>query len=84
MLNNYSKATLIMEYPLQSIKREFNNRLLKKVDFSTNEIADVIFSTVQAYAFLEKSGNLNTKVRLAHIFSVTSRTKESKTKAVDS
>lgn len=74
-----------MEYPLLSLKREFNHRLLNKTDFTTTEIADVVFSTIKAYAFLEKAGCINDKVRMAHIFvGVESRTKESKVKVIDS
>lgn len=47
------------------------------------EIVDVIFSTIQAYAFLEKSGNTNNKIRLAHIFIGVDKTKSSKPKAID-
>lgn len=74
-----------MEYPLMSLKREFNNRLLKKIDFTTTEIADVIFSTIKAYAFLARTGCPNDKVRMAHIFvGLESTTKESKVKVIDS
>lgn len=68
LVNNFSKTTIIMEYPLLSLKREFNHRLLNKTEFSTNEIADVVFSTIKAYAFLERTGCINDKVRMAHIF----------------
>ena len=47
------------------------------------EIVDVIFSTIQAYAFLEKSGQINNKIRLAHIFIGVDRSKSSKPKAID-
>jgi len=33
LIKDVSKATIVMEYPLISIKREFNNRLLNKTDF---------------------------------------------------
>ena len=85
LINNYSKVTMIMEYPLLSLKREFNHRLLNKTDFATTEIADVVFSSIKAYAFLEKAGCSNDKVRMAHIVvGVESRTKESKVKVIDS
>lgn len=85
LISNSSKATMVMEYPLMSLKREFNNRLLKKIDFTTTEIADVVFSTIKAYAFLARTGCPNDKVRMAHIFiGVESATKESKVKVIDS
>lgn len=33
LVKDVSKATIIMEYPLLSLKREFHNRLLNKADF---------------------------------------------------
>jgi hypothetical protein len=77
-----SKATIIMEYPLVSIKREFTNRLLTNVDFQIEEIRNFIQSTIVGYATLERSGCLNDKVRLAHIF-MGLQMKESVIKVID-
>ena len=72
-----------MEYPLISIKREFNNRLLNKIDFDLHEIKSFIFITIKAYAALERAGCPNDKVRLAHIF-MGLQLKESVIKVIDS
>lgn len=68
MLKNVSKSTMILEYPLLSLKKEYNTRLLKGIDFNSNEIADVIFCSIPAYSYLERNGTPNNKIRLAHIF----------------
>ena len=52
MFQNMSKCTMVLEYPFMSLKKEYNTRLLKTIDFNTNEIADVIFASIPAYAFL--------------------------------
>jgi hypothetical protein len=82
LLRNISKCTLVLEYPFLSLKKEYNSRLLKNIDFTTTEIADVIFNTIPAYAFLERMGCLNNKIRSAHIFIGVDR-KESKLKVID-
>ena len=66
-----------------SIKKEYNTRLLKNIDFETREIADVVFACIPAYAFLERSGSNNDKIRVAHIF-IGLENKESKIKVIDS
>ena len=66
-----------------SLKKEYNGRLLKGIDFNTNQIADVIFASIPAYAFLQRSGSHNDKIRLAHIF-VGIDNKDTKIKVIDS
>ena len=83
MFQNYSKCTMVLEYPFMSLKKEYNGRLLKGIDFNTNQIADVIFASIPAYAFLQRSGSHNNKIRLAHIF-VGIDNKDTKIKVIDS
>jgi hypothetical protein len=52
LFRNVSKCYQVLEYPLLSLKKEYNNRLLKNIDFNTTEIADVVFCAIPAYAFL--------------------------------
>jgi hypothetical protein len=72
-----------MEYPLISLKREFNNRLLNKLDFTSEEIRRIVYAAIKGYSALEKMGCPNDKVRLAHVF-VGVHLKESLIKVVDS
>ena len=82
-MQNISKCTMVIEYPFMSIKKEYNTRLLKNIDFDTKEIADVVYASIPAYSFLEKSGSHNDKIRVAHIF-VGIDNRESKIKVIDS
>ena len=59
---------MVIEYPFMSIKKEYNTRLLKNIDFDAREIADVVYACIPAYTFLARSGSHNDKIRVAHIF----------------
>jgi hypothetical protein len=52
LLKDVNKVVMIMEYPLVSIKREFNNRMLNKIDFEIDEIKNFIYATIKAYSAL--------------------------------
>ncbi len=66
-----------------SLKREFNNRLLNKLDFQLQEIQNFIYATIRGYAALERQALPNHKVRMAHIF-MGLKTRDSSIKVIDS
>jgi hypothetical protein len=82
-LKDSKKVQLIVEYPLISLKREFHNRLLNKLQFDKEEITRVLYSAIKGYAAVDKTGSQNTKVRMAHIF-IGVQAKESTVKVIDS
>lgn len=64
------KIIMIVEYPLISLKRELNNRIINNYTFSREEITNILFSTIRGYAKVEKEGYKNDKVKLGHILVV--------------
>lgn len=77
------KILLLLEYPLISLKREFHNRLLNRLQFDREEITRILYSAIRGYAAVERAGGQNSKVRMAHIF-VGVQAKESTVKVIDS
>ncbi len=77
------KILLVLEYPLVSLKREFHNRMLNKLQFDKEEITRILYSAIRGYATIERAGSANNKVRMAHIF-VGVQSKESTIKVIDS
>lgn len=82
-MSDSQKLMLIMEYPLVSLKREYHNRLLNKLQFDKEEITRILYAAIRGYAAIERTGSANTKVRMAHIF-VGVQAKESLIKVIDS
>jgi hypothetical protein len=82
-LSDSQKLMLVLEYPLVSLKREFHNRMLNKLQFDKEEITRILYSAIRGYAAVERTGSTNTKVRMAHIF-VGVQAKESLIKVIDS
>lgn len=82
-LSDSQKLMLLIEYPLISLKREFHNRMLNKLQFDCDEITRILYSAIRGYAVIQRSGVLNTKVRMAHIF-VGVQARESVIKVIDS
>lgn len=74
---------LLLEYPLISLKREFHNRMLNKLQFDREEITRILYSAIRGYAAVERAAGQNSKVRMAHIF-VGVQAKESTIKVIDS
>jgi hypothetical protein len=77
------KIILIVEYPLISLKKEFNNRLLNKLEFDKEEVTKIMYSAIRGYAAIERSNSKNDKVRMAHVF-IGVHHKESLIKVIDS
>lgn len=77
------KIMLLLEYPLISLKREFHNRMLNKLQFDKEEITRILYSSIRGYAAVERAAGHNSKVRMAHIF-VGVQNKESTIKVIDS
>jgi hypothetical protein len=82
-VSDSQKLILVVEYPLISLKREFHNRLLNKLQFDKEEITRILYSAIRGYAAVERTGGANTKVRMAHIF-VGVQARESTVKVIDS
>lgn len=78
-----SKVVILTEYPLTSLKREFNNRIINGLHFERDEITRIMYSCIRGYAALEESESINDKVRMAHVF-IGVHSRESIIKVVDS
>jgi hypothetical protein len=81
--NDGNKIIILVEYPLISLKKEFNNRLLNRLEFGKEEITNILYSAIRGYAAIERTGSPNDRVRMAHIF-IGVRQKESLIKVIDS